>query len=187
MPLEIDSWWEGAQPLLAQVAVVGGESFSIWVNIVLPILEVLSVLVTLALAVGIIYVIIKSQMIPQKAQMYADLISFSNLDEKRIIKAWRQIEMRIVHQQEADLKLAVIEADKLLDEVLKVAGYQGETMADRMKNLTPANLSNIEQAWRAHKVRNRIVHEPDFEITTQEALELVDIYRKALQEFGLIR
>ena len=32
---------------------------------------------------------------------------------------------------------------------LKLAGYQGQTMADRLKQLTPAQLTNIQDVWEA--------------------------------------
>ena len=59
-------------------------------------------------------------------------------------------------------------------------------MADRLKKLTPAQLSNIENVWQVHKIRNRIVHEPDYHLAHADAAYAIDIYRVALKELGLI-
>jgi hypothetical protein len=57
-------------------------------------------------------------------------------------------------------KLALIEADKLVDIVLKKAGVQGESFADRLRKvekLVPRDL--YQKMWEAHKSRNTVVHE----------------------------
>lgn len=59
-----------------------------------------------------------------------------------------------------ELKQAVIEADKLVDYLLKAKGYPGETFADRLKAAkayTEIHLYN--SVWQGHKVRNLITHE----------------------------
>jgi hypothetical protein len=93
---------------------------------------------------------------------------------------------RIQTGDEANLKLALIEADKILDEILKIAGFRGSTMAERLQNLTPAQIPNINKLWLAHKVRNRIVHEPDFALPREEVFEHIDEYYKAFKGFGLL-
>jgi len=110
----------------------------------------------------------------------------TNLSKRRSVKAWKQIKKRFDIGDDSNLKLAIIEADKILDELLKISGYQGETMADRLKQLTTAQLSNINEIWGVHKLRNSIVHEPNFQISRGEAWNAIEIYKKAFKEFGLI-
>lgn len=172
--------------LLAQAMTLGLASADTFLA-ALPTIKVASFLLSLIMAAAIIFILLRSGFVYEKTRQYLDVVEFSKLDEKRILRAWQKVKARLAKQQEAELRLAVVEADLILDEVLKISGYQGETMGDRLKGLTPANLSNIERVWRAHKIRNRIVHEPDFAVTAMEAEEMVDIYHKALQEFGLLR
>jgi len=57
-------------------------------------------------------------------------------------------------------KLAVIEADKLADMVLRKAGVRGESMADRLRAVEKTiDRSVYQRMWEAHKVRNELVHE----------------------------
>ncbi|OGM91421.1 hypothetical protein A2999_02995 [Candidatus Wolfebacteria bacterium RIFCSPLOWO2_01_FULL_38_11] len=59
-------------------------------------------------------------------------------------------------------------------------------MAERLKKINFKQLSNIEEIWQAHKIRNRIVHEPDFHIARGEAWMIIEMYKKAFKELGLI-
>jgi len=57
-------------------------------------------------------------------------------------------------------KLAVIEADKLADMILKKAGVKGESMAERLRGVEKLiDRSVYQRMWEAHKVRNELVHE----------------------------
>ena len=48
--------------------------------------------------------------------------------------------------------------------------------------MVPADIPGLyEEVWEAHKIRNQIVHEPDFEITQSEARKILGIYEKAVK------
>jgi hypothetical protein len=71
-------------------------------------------------------------------------------------------------KEEIKIKSALIDADKLLDFVLKKKGIKGDTLGERLKsasNLFDRELYN--QVWEAHKLRNKLVHEVDFAADTQ--------------------
>jgi hypothetical protein len=68
-----------------------------------------------------------------------------------------------------------------------MAGYQGKNPDERLSQITPVELSNIEEIKQAHKLRNRITSEPDFILTLNEAGIIIDIYKKAFQELNLIK
>lgn len=80
------------------------------------------------------------------------------------------------------LNLAIIEADKLADDAIKKMGIQGEHMADRLEKLSSSDFGNIEKLWRAHRIRNELVHEPDFEISKTDAKEVLKIYDDFFKE-----
>jgi hypothetical protein len=56
--------------------------------------------------------------------------------------------------------LAVIDADKLLDDVLRKRNFRGKTMGERLV-AAQRSLSDNDAVWYAHKLRNRLVHEPE--------------------------
>ncbi len=100
---------------------------------------------------------------------------------------WDDILMRISSENPSDWRLAIIEADTILDEILQGIVPEGETLGDRLKKLSPDGFRTIQSAWDAHTVRNRIAHEgSDYEITRQEARRIIGLYEEVFQEFKYI-
>ncbi len=85
-----------------------------------------------------------------------------------------------------DWKLAIIEADIILDDSLKRQGYAGPTLGDRLKSISPNALSSLDDAWQAHKVRNQIAHAgSDFVLTQKIARETIVQYERVFKELGI--
>ena len=84
-----------------------------------------------------------------------------------------------------DWKLAIIEADIVLDELLKERGFAGNTLGERLKSISPNQMESLSDAWEAHKVRNRIAHDgADFVLTRRIAEDTINRYRRVLGELG---
>jgi len=112
-------------------------------------------------------------------------ISFPAVED-RLARDWARVRSRLDKATDADDRLAVIEADQILDQALKAQGIPGDTMASRLENLKPLQLSNLSDVWVAHKMRNRLVHEPSSRISRYEAETAVKIFEKALKELGVL-
>lgn len=134
----------------------------------------------------VLRLIIKTQIISARVSEVAEAISKSTVPRKKAVKEWAAITQRLRRGSEAELKLAIIEADKLFDDTIKRMGFAGEMMSERLKKITPAQLSVIENIWNAHKVRNNVVHTPDYRLSRTEAEAAIAVYQKALKEWGLI-
>ena len=124
----------------------------------LSLLQIFSVIISGLLFAAIIYILAKSQIISLAVEKYIDVLGAAKFSKRRIIKEWKQIRRRLQKIDEAQYKLAIIEADKLLDEVLKLSGFKGETMADRLKQLNPSQPSNLEDVWQVHKLPQEFLH-----------------------------
>jgi hypothetical protein len=85
-----------------------------------------------------------------------------------------------------DWKLAIIEADIILDDILKQQGYVGSSLGERLKSIGTGELNSLNDAWEAHKIRNRIAHDgADFVLTQRLAEETINRYRRVFTEFGV--
>ena len=85
-----------------------------------------------------------------------------------------------------DWRLAIIEADIILDDTLKKRGYVGKSLGERLKSISNGQLESLNDAWEAHKVRNRIAHDgADFVLTKRIAEETISRYQRVLKEFGV--
>jgi hypothetical protein len=106
------------------------------------------------------------------------------LSTQKIKQLWEQIEQS-AKQGKLGGKIAVIEADKLLDNVLKSMLFPGETMGERLK-MAGYKYPGIREVWTAHRVRNRLVHETDYELRDRDVRETLDDFKKALRELNVL-
>jgi hypothetical protein len=97
------------------------------------------------------------------------------------------IEKNVSSDNPNDWKLAVIEADIVLDGILKERGYGGNTLGERLRSISPNQLASLQDAWEAHKTRNMIAHEgPDFVLTKRMAEDTIVRYKRVFAEFGVL-
>ena len=161
---------------------VAGDIF----GVLLPWLELLAVIVSGVLIYGIIYSTIKSNWLVYKVDEWVDIFGTANLSKRRTLRGWRQILKRLNTSSPNNWKIAIIEADKILAEVLILNGYKAESVHEQLKQIGPEILPNVEELKQAHKIRDRIVQEPDFNLTQDEAAQIIRIYAAAFRELGVI-
>ncbi|OGN08788.1 MAG: hypothetical protein A3J46_04435 [Candidatus Yanofskybacteria bacterium RIFCSPHIGHO2_02_FULL_41_11] len=99
---------------------------------------------------------------------------------------WGEILNHMASTNEGEWKFAVIEADKLVDDILKSAGYRGETMGERLMSIDKSQLVTLDTLWDAHKIRNRLVHDTNYFLRYAEAKRAVQLYEDTLKELGAL-
>ncbi len=100
---------------------------------------------------------------------------------------WEKITEHIASQNPSDWRLAILECDIILDEMLTKMSYHGETLSDKLKAVEKSDFLSIDKAWEAHRVRNAIAHEgSNFQISDREARRVVSLYEEVLREFHYI-
>lgn len=81
-------------------------------------------------------------------------------DRSYIIEKRHEIEELQKSDKMIELKHAVLEADKLVDFILKKRGYRGETFAERLRSAEDYLDHRVYQdIWDGHKIRNQIAHD----------------------------
>ena len=99
---------------------------------------------------------------------------------------WEEVMRHIGSEREAEWKFAIIEADKLVNDILKTAGYPGDTMGDRLMSIEKGHLLSLEGLWEAHRVRNKIAHDTNLFLRYSEARRAIELYKIALKELQAI-
>lgn len=100
---------------------------------------------------------------------------------------WKKVLDYLFSINENDWKLAIIEADSMLYDLLTQLGYKGENLGDKLKEVNIINFRSLNLAWEAHNIRNRIAHEgSSFELSLHEAKRVIALYEQVFQEFGYI-
>ena len=129
----------------------------------------------LVLALGGILVLILLGFVVKKAP--------KGLNKEQFQKQWLDL-LSSVKTPEG-MSLAVIEADKLLDCALKKRGFKGKTMGERLVS-AQRQLTDNDAVWQAHKLRNRLVHEPGVRVKSFEAKRSLASFRQALRDLGAL-
>lgn len=92
----------------------------------------------------------------------------SSASRQKIRAQWNRI------RAEKDSRHAILDADKLLDFALWELGYLGNLGAKLKK--AKSLFSDLDGVWRAHKTRNNIAHQLDFNVSPK-------LYKECMQEF----
>lgn len=102
-------------------------------------------------------------------------------------KKWQRVIDHLDSANQSDWKLAIIEADIMLNEMLDSMGYHGDTVSEKLKQIEKSDFLTIDKAWEAHKVRNQIAHEgASFVLTKKEAVRVIELYKEVFEEFYFI-
>jgi hypothetical protein len=108
-------------------------------------------------------------------------------EEKQTHPGMEKIEEHMEIGSESSYRMAIIEADNILYEILRKAGYSGESLGEMLTNASPANFRSLENAWEAHRVRNYVAHEgSNFQLSEREARRIVSLYKSVFREFGYL-
>jgi len=106
-------------------------------------------------------------------------------DKDHISGEWERIEQLMDTKLPSAYKEAVTAADKLLDYALGQV-VSGETMGERLKNAPRAFPRDIYQGlWDAHKMRNALVHESEFDLPVLAAKETLGKFKRGFQSLGV--
>ncbi len=146
-------------------------------------LKIIFIVISLFFLVVIFYSLRKSSWLKYRfLQDVVEILTYRPYGVKKMAKIWSKIKGRLELGAESEYKLAVIEADSMLNDVLERMGFKGEILGDRLKQVTTDILPNVEESREAHKIRNNIVYDPDYKLTLDQAKKVLKIYEQALQD-----
>ena len=107
------------------------------------------------------------------------------LDRKEIKRKWQEIAAFLDQNSEMAAKIAIIEADKLFDHVLRFSYFPGDDMGSRLK-VASMTYPEIKAVWWAHLLRNRLVHETNARVSMGEARKALGLFERGLKQLGML-
>ena len=148
-----------------------------------------SLFLSSVLVIFIAYVIFRVHGVYSKQRKSLKQVQSTEEEKEEAVKneKWKIIAEHIESENPNDWRLAILEADIALGEMLDKSGYRGEGIGEQLKSADKSDFSTIDDAWEAHKIRNSIAHEgASFMITEREAKRVVGLYKKVFEEFDYI-
>lgn len=157
-----------------------------------PVWKLIAAIVSVLALAGIIHNARKLRAINiEENKIYNPLpsnsVSNGNKVEESKNEKWEKVMKYANSANSSDWRLAIIEADVMLEELLHTTGYVGESIGDMLKSVNKNEFLTIEDAWEAHKVRNTIAHSGgDFQLSERETRRVVALFEKVFKEFQII-
>jgi hypothetical protein len=105
------------------------------------------------------------------------------LNQEYYQKRWSELLTKV--KTSDGMAIAIIDADKLLDEALKKRHFKGKTMGERLVS-AQRTLSDNDAVWYAHKLRNRLVHENNVKLKKHHVQRALAGFRQGLRDLGAL-
>lgn len=127
----------------------------------------------------------RRQLNKEKFQEKIDALKEIKKEKKN--ERWNAVIQHINSSQPGDWRVAIIEADAMLDALTKSLGLIGNDLGDRLRNAPTGDFATLDNAWEAHKLRNRIAHDGlKYELPYRDAKKAIELYESVFTEFGII-
>ena len=97
-------------------------------------------------------------------------LSWKDYGQNKVLKRWKNIKKRLKKDNHIEHKLALVEAAKLLEDILEKMGKNEISLADKLKELE------------IHNIYQEIAEDPDYKLKKEEAEEVISILEKSLKE-----
>jgi hypothetical protein len=111
-----------------------------------------------------------------------DASSWKDYGRTKISKKWQKIKKRLEKDNEVEYKLALIEAGKILDDILKKMGYGEESLNDKLKHLSSSHVSNLEELLKVNEICQNVIRDPDYRLNKEKAEEIIGVFEKSFKE-----
>ncbi len=149
-------------------------------------IEILFIVAFASLLFFIIVLLFKTSWL--KYRVLENLMEFTTYKPaiaKGPMRKWSKVVKKLESGEESEYKLAIIEADDLLEDTLNKADYKGKTLEEKLNQLDPLIVQNTNEIKEVHKVRNNIVYNPEYKLTLEEAKRVIGVYEKTFHSLGL--
>lgn len=186
-PITLDTVLSGEAPSILLSYIFGNINVAAIQNFVLPFQNFLGVLGIVFLG-GIFWLTIKINELHHSEHVKYEPIPLEEVVAKGMATQWKVVLEHITSENPAEWKLAILEADNMLDEILEDQGYTGDTLADKLKAISPTKMTSYNEVWEAHKLRNQIAHGGaiDMDLTKKMARDAVANFGNAFKELGYL-
>jgi hypothetical protein len=154
-------------------------------NASIPGLEIFAVIATAALIAGTIIIIVKTGWFSLRVDRVRDVVLKTDMPKKHASAAWTMVEKHFFAGDLNDLKVAIMDADNILNDALRYAGIHGVNLGERLKHVKRNQMPNLEDVWAAHKLRNEIAHETNLSLKRDLVEKALDAYKVALKNLGI--
>ena len=103
------------------------------------------------------------------------------------LERWLGIENMFKSPDTNAWRMAIIDADSMLEELIISLGYRGNTFGERLKDMHRDNIPWLQAAWDVHLLRNKLAHEGSrYPLNDREAYRAYKMYQQIFVQTGYL-
>lgn len=104
-----------------------------------------------------------------------------------MLQRWDKVVGLFNSSDHASWRLAIIEADTMLDELMQYLGFDGVSLGERLKSASPRVFPPLQEAWEVHNLRNKLAHEGlSYDLQPDEAIRARKTYENIFRGYNFI-
>ncbi len=103
---------------------------------------------------------------------------FSEADKRKFKQEWEKV------RASSDGRHFLMDADKLLFKAMEKRGLKG-SVGEKLKS-GKVLFSDLNGIWHAHKLRNKVAHELNFEVRNNELKQAEREFERAFRDLGIL-
>ncbi len=153
-------------------------------------------LISMALSLIFIIIIIFSLVRMREIQLYEkheinheinEALARDKEDDRNQNPRWHYILTLVESPNDSDWRVSIMEADSMLEELLKEKGMAGNTLGELLEEARSNGYASIQDAWEAHIIRNKIAHQgSEYPVSQVEARRVIKMYQNFFEEIRAI-
>ncbi len=147
-------------------------------------LKIFSAFVSVILFIDIILLLSKRIRVDWRVAFYGTPVM--RFKKSKYNPRWETIKKRLEEGSVASGKVAIVEADKMLDEALGKLGYVGRDTAEKVSAIKPGQLVGIDEVREIRQYYHKIVEDPTHEIGLDGIKKAVAAYERLFRGIELI-
>lgn len=154
------------------------------------VLQITGGAISFVLLIAIIW-LIKAAGYPQRHWRHLWIAwNAGKVPKDKFVSKWISVESVLKTSDPGNWRGAIIQADKILDELMTRMGYHGRNLEERLANvnprLYPEQFPSMAEAYKAHQVRAFIEEDPNYMVSREVAEKTIGIYRNIFKETGVL-
>lgn len=153
-------------------------------GIILPFLELVSLVISIILLWYIVFYVRKLNILKIKIEKGLDKYNLADVGKRRLRNSWLKVEKLIASGNIEKAQEAVVEADKILVELVKFKGVPGKNVNERIENLFDYQLEDSSGIKEARSVAKKIANKEILELGYQDYVKAIHEYREALKKIS---
>ncbi len=173
--------------LIVAIPSGAGNSLLDFLGRVFDFLKLVSTIISMIALIIVIYSFIRiSEIVKEENKKLGLTLSWDSERTQKNVR-WERVEQYMTSLNPSDWKIAILEADNILDDIVERIGYKGTTLGERLKNVEASDFPYLEEAWQAHKLRNNLAHKgTEYALSKGEADQAINIYHRIFTALGYL-